>query len=128
MTRYPVATRYADYDTKAPVNPAVDLTYFAGARERAGLEVVGGSPDFPFILAEATVRYVSEAKIGEPLVIEITTSEVRNKAGVWRYRLLDARDDRLVAEGSTVQVMYDYERGATVPIPEEIRERLGHVR
>ena len=128
MTRYPVATRYADHDTKAHVNNAVYLTYFAGARERAWLEVVGGSPDFPFILAEATVRYVSEAKIGEPLVIEITTSEVRNKAWVWRYRLLDARDDRLVAEGSTVQVMYDYERGATVPIPEEIRERLGHVR
>jgi len=62
------------------------------------------------------------------LAIEIETTEVRTKAWVWRYRLLDARDDRLVAEGSTVQVMYDYERGATVPIPEEIRERLGHVR
>ena len=127
MTRYPVATRYNDYDTKGHVNNATYLTYFEGARERAWLEVVGGSPDFPFILAEATVRYASEAKIGDPLVIEITTSEVRNKAWVWRYRLLDARDDRLVAEGTTVQVMYDYSRGGTIPIPEIVRERLTHV-
>lgn len=127
MTRYPVATRYNDYDTKGHVNNAVFLTYFEGARERAWLEGVRGSPDFPFILAEATVRYVSEAKIGDPLAIEIETSEVRNKAWVWRYRLVDPRDDRLVAEGSTVQVMYDYEGGRTVPIPEEIRERLKDV-
>lgn len=127
MTRYPVATRYNDYDTKGHVNNAVFLTYFEGARERAWLEGVRGSPDFPFILAEATVRYVSEAKIGDPLAIEIETSEVRNKAWVWRYRLVDPRDDRLVAEGSTVQVMYDYEGGRTVPMPEEIRERLKDV-
>ena len=127
MTRYPVATRYADYDTKAHVNNAVYLTYFELARERAWLEAVGGPPDFPFILAEATVRYVSEAKIGEPLAIEIETSEVRTKAWVWRYRLVDARDDRVVAEGSTVQVMYDYGRGSTVPIPGNIRERLARV-
>ena len=127
MTRYPVATRYNDYDTKGHVNNAVFLTYFEGARERAWLERVHGSPDFPFILAEATVRYVSEAKIGDPLAIEIETSEVRNKAWVWRYRLLDPRDDRLVAEGSTVQVMYDYERGETVPIPSDVRERLKDV-
>ncbi|HEX6059098.1 MAG TPA: thioesterase family protein [Gemmatimonadaceae bacterium] len=127
MTRYPVATRYNDYDTKGHVNNAVFLTYFEGARERAWLEGVRGSPDFPFILAEATVRYVSEAKIGDPLAIEIETSEVRNKAWVWRYRLLDPRDDRLVAEGSTVQVMYDYEGGRTVDIPVEIRERLKDV-
>jgi acyl-CoA thioester hydrolase len=127
MTRYPVATRYADYDTKAHVNNAVYLTYFELARERAWLEVVRGSPDFPFILAEATIRYVSEARIGEPLAIEIATSEVRTKAWVWRYRLVDTRDDRLVAEGSTVQVMYDYDRGATIPIPEMIRERLAGV-
>jgi acyl-CoA thioester hydrolase len=127
VTRYPVATRYADYDTKAHVNNAVYLTYFELARERAWLEVVGGSPDFPFILAEATVRYVSEARIGEPLAIEIETAEVRTKAWVWRYRLVDARDDRLVAEGSTVQVMFDYAGGRTVPIPEPMRERLARV-
>ena len=46
---------------------------------------------------------------------------------MWRYRVLDARDDRLVAEGETVQVMYDYAAGRTVPIPAGMREGLARV-
>jgi acyl-CoA thioester hydrolase len=122
--RIPVATRYPDYDTKGHVNNAVFLTYFEMAREVAWKEGVGGAPDFPFILAEATVKYVSEAMIGQRLEITITTAEVRTKAWVWNYVISDVSDGRVVAEGSTVQVMYDYERRATVPIPEALRGKL----
>jgi acyl-CoA thioester hydrolase len=125
--RFPLATRYADYDTKGHVNNAVYLTYFETARVKAWLEAVGGSPDAPFIIAEATVRYVRPAMIGTPLDIEIATAEVRNKAWVWRYRILDAGDGALVAEGQTVQVMYDYAAGRSVEIPADVRARLANV-
>jgi acyl-CoA thioesterase FadM len=55
------------------------------------------------------------------------TTEIRNKAWVWSYRMLDPRDERLVAEGRTVQVMYDYQARQTVPIPAEMRSRLERV-
>ena len=122
--RFPLATRYNDYDTKGHVNNAVFLTYFEMARERAWVERLEGSADFPFILAEATVQYRSEAMIGDPLEIEITTAEVRTKAWVWSYTIRDARDGRVVAEGRTVQVAYDYEKKATMPIPPDIAARL----
>jgi acyl-CoA thioester hydrolase len=125
--RFRLETRYADYDTKGHVNNAVYLTYFEVARVRAWLDAVRGSPEAPFILAEATVRYVRPAMIGVPLDIEITTSEVRNKAWVWRYRVLDARDDGLVAEGQTVQVMYDYEAHRSIEIPGDVRAGLAAV-
>jgi acyl-CoA thioester hydrolase len=125
--RFRLETRYADYDTKGHVNNAVFLTYFEVARERAWLDAVRGSSDAPFILAEATVRYVRPALIGTPLDIEVTTSEVRTKAWVWRYRILDARNDALVAEGQTVQVMYDYTSGRSVEIPSDVRAGLGEV-
>ena len=125
--RFRLDTRYADYDTKGHVNNAVYLTYFEVARVRAWLDAVRGSPDAPFIIAEATVRYVRPAMIGTPLDIEITTGEVRNKAWVWRYRILDARDDGLVAEGQTVQVMYDYEAHRSVEIPGDVRAGLAAV-
>jgi acyl-CoA thioesterase FadM len=51
-------------------------------------------------------------------------AEVRTKAWVWTYRIVDARDDRVVAEGRTVQVMFDYDTQRSVPIPAHIRERL----
>jgi acyl-CoA thioester hydrolase len=125
--RFRLATRYADYDTKGHVNNAAYLTYFEVARENAWLDAVRGSPDVPFIVAEATVRYMRPAMIGTPLDIEITTSEVRTKAWVWRYRILDARDDALVAEGRTVQVMYDYAAGRSVEIPADVRSGLANV-
>ena len=125
--RFRLETRYADYDTKGHVNNAVYLTYFEVARIRAWLDAVGGSPDAPFIIAEATVRYARPAMIGVPLDVEVTTTEVRNRAWVWRYRVLDARDDALVAEGQTVQVMYDYATGRSVEIPADVRAGLARV-
>jgi acyl-CoA thioester hydrolase len=122
--RLPLATRYADFDTKGHVNNAVYLTYFEMARATAWVEGCGGSADFPFILAEASVKYVSEAMIGQTLDIELTTVEVRTKAWVWAYTIRDVSDGRVVAEGRTVQVMYDYERKATIPIPDALRARL----
>lgn len=122
--RVSLATRYADYDTKGHVNNAVFLTYFEMARAAAWVEGCGESADFSFILAEATVKFVSEAMIGQALEVEIRTAEIRTKAWVWSYIIRDASDQRIVAEGSTVQVMYDYERHATVPIPDALRARL----
>jgi acyl-CoA thioester hydrolase len=126
--RFSLATRYADYDTKGHVNNAVFLTYFEIARERAWVDAMGQeSVDFPFILAEATVRYASEAMVGDALDVEITTVDVRTKAWVWAYTIRRSRDDAVVAEGRTVQVMFDYAAKRTVPIPDEIRERLPRV-
>jgi acyl-CoA thioester hydrolase len=125
--RFRLETRYADYDTKGHVNNAVYLTYFEIARAKAWLGAVGGSAEAPFIIAEATVRYVRPAMIGVPLDIEVATTEVRTKAWVWGYRVVDARDDALIAEGKTVQVMYDYTVGRSVEIPADVRAGLANV-
>jgi acyl-CoA thioester hydrolase len=124
--RFSLQTRFNDYDSKGHVNNAVYLTYFELGRVQAWL-AAGGEVDGDFILAEATISYRSPALMGDPLDLEVTTSEIRTKAWVWRYRVLDPRDDRLVAEGETVQVMFDYGSRTTVPIPPAIREGLARV-
>lgn len=124
--RVPIQVRYNDYDARGHVNNAVYLSYFEVARVEAWQARCAGFPP-DFILAEASVVYRSPAMFGEPLEVEVTTSEVRSKAWVWRYRILDARDERLVAEGETVQVMFDYEARRTMPIPGPIREALGRI-
>jgi acyl-CoA thioester hydrolase len=125
--RFPLDLRYPDYDTKGHVNNAVYLTYFEIARAKAWRERMGQTQDFEFILGEATVRYLSPAMLGEPLDIEIITTEVRTKAWVWSYTVRCPTDDRVVAEGRTVQVMFDYTARRTIAIPEELRERLASV-
>jgi len=125
--RVPLETRYADYDSKGHANNAVYLTYFEMARHRVWVDCMHGDADFPFIVAEATVRYVSEAMIGQPLDIEIVTSEVRSKAWVWSYVIRATEGDRVVAEGRTVQVMYDYAARRTMPIPDAMRALLATI-
>jgi len=125
--RLPLATRYTDYDTKGHVNNAIYLTYFEMARAHAWRDVLG-MPDEPsFILAEATVRYVSAAMIGEALEIEMRTGEIRNKAWVWEYVIRCTDDGRTVAEGKTVQVWFDYAVRKSVAIPEEMRAALAAI-
>lgn len=124
--RVSLQPRYSDYDSRGHVNNAVYLTYFEIGRVYAWLKAVGQS-DPNFIIAEARITYRSPAMLGESLAIEVTTSEIRNKAWVWSYRVLDERDDRLVAEGATTQVMYDYAEHKSVPIPDALREALQRI-
>ena len=122
--RFPLALRYADYDTKGHVNNAVYPTYFEMARSRAWLDAMRQTVDPPFILAEAAVKYVSQARVGEDLDVEITTTEIRTKAWVWSYIIRATKEDRVVAEGRTVQVMFDYDTRRTFAIPDELRQLL----
>lgn len=126
--RFPLVTRYPDYDTKGHVNNAVYLTYFEAAKHMLWRDVWKRHPDPPFVVAEATVRFVSSAMIGDPLQIEITTKEVRSKSWIWKFVITDSRDGRLVAEGSTVQVMYDYSERRSIPIPDDVRALLESVK
>ena len=124
--RAKLPVRYSDYDSKGHVNNAVYLTYFEIGRVLAWTAVVGEvEPDF--ILAEARITYRSPAMLGDPLLIEVTTSEIRSKAWVWSYRIVDERDDRLVADGATTQVMYDYRAHRSVPIPDTLRAALERI-
>lgn len=124
--RISLQIRYSDYDSKGHVNNAVYLTYFELGRVHAW-RAVGGDDDASFILAEAQITYRAPATFGIPLDLEVTTAEVRNKAWVWRYRVLDARDDTVIAEGATTQVMYDYVARRSVEISPEVRAALARV-
>ena len=125
--RFPLELRYADFDTKGHVNNAVYLTYFEIARSKAW-QAMGGDADFPFVVAEARVRYKAQARIGDALEIAIWTSEIRTKAWVWSYRITNPVGDVLVAEGETVQVAFDYERRETMAIPPSLRADLERLR
>lgn len=126
--RFPLPTRYSDYDTKGHVNNALYLTYFELAKHLLWREVWRRHPDPPFVVAEATVRYVSPAMIGDPLQIDIWTHEIGTRSWKWKFAITDARDERLVAEGRTVQVWYDYAERRAAPVPDDVRALLESVR
>jgi acyl-CoA thioester hydrolase len=122
--RVPIQLRYSDYDERGHVNNAVYLTYFELGRVEAW-RALGEGHEPAFVVAEARVTYRSPAMLGDPLAVEVDVGEIRTKAWTWKYRIVDPRDDRLVAEGETTQVMYDFAARKSVPIPDTLRAALG---
>ena len=129
MIRVPLQVRYSDHDERGHVNNAVYLTYFEVARAAAWRAAMGTDEAAPpaFVDAQATVSYRSPARLGDPLAVEVSAGEIRSKAWTWTYRVVDERDGRLVADGETTQVAYDYVAGKTIEIPAELRAGLGRV-
>lgn len=121
--RVPIELRFTDFDMQGHINNAAYLTFFEIARHHAWIAMTGQAKH-PFIMAEAQVRYVSQARWGESLAVDIEVAEVRTKAWVWSYRVVTDSRDGLIAEGRTVHVMYDYAAQRSIPIPEALRSAL----
>ena len=126
--RVPVQIRWRDLDALGHVNNAVFITYFEYARLAYIRELLGPDAeidrqtmlpvDFQFILAEVTCQYRSPVTLEDQPVVEVWVSQVGRKSFVFQYRMTDERTGRLLAEGRSTQVWYDYKTGTSQVIPE----------
>ena len=126
----PIQIRWRDLDALGHVNNAVYLTYFELARLAYIRALLGNDAridlrtqlpvDFQFILAEVNIRYRSPATLGDRLTVAIWVSQVGRKSFVFEYRITDEVTGRLVAEGCSTQVWFDYAAGESRAVPEEI--------
>ena len=132
--RVPIDMRWRDLDPLGHVNNAVYITYFELARlgyiaalapNAPGIDARTPLPrDFQFILAEVTCHYRSPATLGDRLVVDIWVSRVGHKSFDFEYRITDSTTGRLVADGCTTQVWYEYSVGTSRPVPEEMIRRI----
>jgi acyl-CoA thioester hydrolase len=132
--RVPIQIRWRDLDALAHVNNAVFISYFEYARLTYVLDLMGPGAaidsetllpvDFQFILAEVSCQYRSPVTLKDKPVVEIWVSKVGRKSFVFEYRMTDERTGRLLAEGCSTQVWYDYRTGTSKLLPEEVVGRI----
>jgi len=132
--KVPIEVRWRDLDALGHVNNAVYLTYFEHARLGYLRALLGSDFEvdptaslprgYQFILARVTCNFRSPARINDRLTVAIYVSRVGRKSFVFEYRITDEVSGRLVAEGSSTQVWYDYARGESVPVPDEVVARM----
>jgi acyl-CoA thioester hydrolase len=119
-------TRFRDCDAFGHVNNAVYLNYLEEARCTWLEALIAKRPielrDIPIILASVHIDYLSPARFREDLQIDVQVARVGRKSFDLTYEL--RAGDRLLAKASTVQVYFDYDAQCSIPIPEEMRERL----
>lgn len=108
--------RWSDCDPLGHVNNAAYSTFLEQSRV-AMLGDLGG-----FILARVEIDFRSEMRPGDEVEIGSRCTRVGTKSFELEHAL--QVDGRLVAEARSVLVGYDYTRGGSVPLPDELKERL----
>ena len=117
---------FRDLDAMGHVNNVAFLAFMEDARMQywKALRKDYGLKQINFILAEVTCRYLSPVYLGETLLIGIRARNLGNKSFHFEYRIEEKASGRLVTEGMSVQVMYDYKQEQSVPIHEKMRDAV----
>jgi acyl-CoA thioester hydrolase len=108
--------RFRDCDAMGHVNNAVYSTFL----EEARIEVLGGLADF--ILARVEIDFRAELRAGEEIEVRTRCSQIGTKSLELEHEI--HADGRLAAQARSVLVGYDYERGQSVPLSDQVRARL----
>ena len=108
--------RWSDCDPLGRVNNAAYSTFLEQARV-ALLGDLGG-----FILARVEIDFRAEMRPGEEVAVGSRCTRVGTKSFELEHEL--RVDGRVVAEARSVLVGYDYARGESVPVSDELKERL----
>ena len=127
--RHRLSVRFRDCDAMGHVNHAVYFTYLEQCRLTYWRELTGtASPHTRVIIARAECDYRSPAHFGDELEIRLNVAEVGRSSFTLGYEIVKFGDERLVANGKTVMVSYDYTAGASTPLPEATRSLLDRLR
>jgi acyl-CoA thioester hydrolase len=121
-----IPVRFRDTDAMGHVNNAVYMTYLEVIRERYWRDVLG-IDDYRkcgMILARTEIDFRSPAVVGETLQVSARVSRLGRTSFDFTYEIREKRSSRLIVEAVSVQVMYDYERGAKRPLTEQERETM----
>ena len=130
MDGYPVVVdiepRFRDTDAMGHLNNAVYITYFEIARAAYWLRLTGvrAYHQVPFILAHVEADFRSPVLMGESLQVGMRVTKLGNRSFEASYCIETREKRRLVAEGRSVMVMFDYEKEESFPLSDELREKV----
>lgn len=117
---------FRDLDAMGHVNNVAFVALMEDARMQYwyALRKVHALKDINFILAEVSCRYLTPAYLGETLTIGIRARNLGNKSFHFEYRMQDKASGRVITEGRSVQVMFDYKQHKSVPLGQEMRDSV----
>ncbi len=123
--RHPVEVRFRDLDPMGHAHHSLPLIYFEEARAAYWRDVAGqgGLGGIGYIMGEVSVRYHARVHFPQTLEVLARVSRLGDRSWSMQYQLRSA-DGQLLASGGSTQVMYDYQAGASMRIPDDMRERI----
>lgn len=105
-----IEVRFADLDALGHVNHAIFVTYLEHARTRWWGEYLAGREftEEGFLIARVELDYRKPIVLGEDVRVDLRCSHVGHTSFSLAYKVVRTRDEVVLAEGQTVQVMMDF--------------------
>ncbi len=118
--------RFRDVDAMGHVNNAVYFSFMEQARTEYYMKMTGKRRlgEFEMILASATCNFRSAVTWGETVVVRVWPTRIGKSSFTLQYELRVKEGRRLVADGESVQVAYDYRTRKSRPIPPPFRKAI----
>ena len=126
---HPIEVRYGDLDPQGHLNNAKYLTYFEQARIRYFVKLGLFKPGQSFmeigvIMAETKLTYHAPVEYGTPVKAGACTCKLGNKSMTVEQSIVHAETSAVFASGYVILVAFDYHTQKTIPIPDEMREKI----
>jgi acyl-CoA thioester hydrolase len=114
-----------DLDGFGHVNNAVFLSYAENGRVSYLKDVVGAAAleEIRNIMASASIEFRAEVSYGDQLEVGVRVDRIGTKSFQMTYRMV-RQDGVLAAEVSSTQVMFDFETGEAIEVPEDWRAAI----
>ena len=122
----PVHVRFRDIDSFGHVNNAVYFTYCEIARNAYWTRLFGPRHlrTESFIIARAELDYRSQTNEEDEIMVGIRIPSIGQSSFEFEYRIIEERSERLIAEGRSVQVTFDYKTNRKIAVPDSVKDRI----
>ena len=120
-----VPVRFADLDAMGHAHHTLPIIYFEEARAAYWREVAGRPTlnDIDYVIAEIRVQFKQRVLYPAELTVRAGVTQLGNASFVMQYELVD-EEGVMLATGESVQVMFNYETGKSMRMPDAIRTRI----
>lgn len=126
-----VPVRWGDMDAFGHVNNAKYFTYCESARiayfEAIGLGAQRESAGEAPAVVTATCNFLRQVHYPATLEVGVRTVKIGRSSFNLEYGLFTEGTDELVADGSSVVVWVDYDKGKSAPLPESLKARIREI-
>ena len=126
MLDVPIAVRFRDLDSLGHINNVVYFTYCEVATNKYWTRLFGTRclAKVNFILAHADLDYRAQGNEDHDSRVSIRASFIGTTSFGFEYWVVKDETGRLLAEGHSVQVAFDYKTNEKVPMPGNVRARI----
>ena len=125
---HPITVRYRDLDLQGHVNNAVYLSYLESARlgyyQHAGIWQPNSGKNTGMVVARIEIDYLAPIFLGQHLQIELAVSRIGTKSLTFEFQFDELPTGVVCARGKSIMVTYNSDKGESIQVPEEWREKI----